>query len=951
MALPQNEYTGNGSTVLYNFTFPYLDKADLRVSINGTPTTAYTLDNATTIRFNTAPANGAAIRIYRLTANEKLKAEFYPGSAIRAQDLNDDFTQILYVSQESTVEADEAIARSKDAMIAAGSAVVTANEANATAQGAAVVAVSADQKATNAVSTANTASSNASTAVSTANSASSTANAASATANGIDAKATQALNQSAAAIAAVGDAKIWQPVANVAAIPPSPAINAAIQLTDSTGVENFNPLSGKPAGFVGDNGLYVRMYWNGSTWVWSEYKPIDPDGRYVNRTGDSMSGALSWTGSSAASGTGIYSPAANTLAISTNGTGRLFVNSDGTVSVGNALTFSGATSLGLRASTNTAVGNLLVLQKSNDGTNPANIAFCKSRGTASSPTAVLSEDVSAAFFGLAFDGTTYQSIGGIKYVVQGIAGTNDVSGYITLDTRPSGVGAFTQERLRITSDGKVGVGTSSPTELLHVVGSGTTTVRAATSDTSGAAVARFRVVYPGGGGGATSAVDLRAGDGYGYLLAENNVPLLFGTNNQERLRITSDGNVGIGTASPGLPLHVIGTIGTTPASSNSGLLLLSGNSGAAAGCTIESSFTSGGYGPLLFKVNNGEAARIDSSGRLLVGTSSSVASLSGLGAQFQVNEGGGVAASLLRSTNDVSGANLVFRKTRDTTPTGATVVQSGDSLGNIYWMGTDGTNAIAAAQITVAVDGTPGANDMPGRLVFSTTKDGQASPTEALRIDSQQRVGIGKTPDNSSSNGVEFWSSGVEILARSSGTCLYVNRNTSDGTIVEIQQDAVQEGSISVSGTTVSYNGAHLSRWSQLPSGAERTEILRGSVLSNIDEMCEWGDEDNEQLNRMKVSDVEGDKNVSGVFQAWDDDDDTYTDDFYCAMTGDFIIRIGAGVTVERGDLLMSAGDGTAKPQDDDIIRSKTIAKVTSTNVSCTYDDGSYCVPCVLMAC
>ena len=52
---------------------------------------------------------------------------------------------------------------------------------------------------------------------------------------------------------------------------------------------------------------------------------------------------------------------------------------------------------------------------------------------------------------------------------------------------------------------------------------------------------------------------------------------------------------------------------------------------------------------------------------------------------------------------------------------------------------------------------------------------------------------------------------------------------------------------------------------------------------------------------------------------------------------------------IERGDLLMSAGDGTAKPQDDDIIRSKTVAKVTSTNVSCTYDDGSYCVPCVLM--
>jgi hypothetical protein len=115
--------------------------------------------------------------------------------------------------------------------------------------------------------------------------------------------------------------------------------------------------------------------------------------------------------------------------------------------------------------------------------------------------------------------------------------------------------------------------------------------------------------------------------------------------------------------------------------------------------------------------------------------------------------------------------------------------------------------------------------------------------------------------------------------------------------------------------------------------------------------MCEWGEEDNQQLNRMKVSDVEGDRNVSGVFQSWDDDDDIYTNDFYCSMTGDFVIRIAQGTTVARGDLLMSAGDGTAKPQDDDIVRSKTIAKVTSTTVSTTYSDGSYCVPCVLMAC
>jgi hypothetical protein len=127
--------------------------------------------------------------------------------------------------------------------------------------------------------------------------------------------------------------------------------------------------------------------------------------------------------------------------------------------------------------------------------------------------------------------------------------------------------------------------------------------------------------------------------------------------------------------------------------------------------------------------------------------------------------------------------------------------------------------------------------------------------------------------------------------------------------------------------------------------------------MSNLDQMAVWIDpetgepQENEQLNCMKVSDVEGDVNVAGVFVNWDNDDDVFANDMNIAMTGDMIIRIAQGVTVQRGDLLMSAGDGTAKPQGEDIIRSKTIAKVTSNHVTCTYDDGSYCVPCVLMAC
>jgi hypothetical protein len=222
--------------------------------------------------------------------------------------------------------------------------------------------------------------------------------------------------------------------------------------------------------------------------------------------------------------------------------------------------------------------------------------------------------------------------------------------------------------------------------------------------------------------------------------------------------------------------------------------------------------------------------------------------------------------------------------------------------------------------------------------------------TEAARIDSSGRLLVGTIAEIITSN-ERLTVVGAGTFQRASGTPLHVNRTTNDGNLLEFYQDTAIEGSISVSGNTVSLNGAHLSRWSQLPGNGDRVEILRGTVLSNLDEMCDWGEQTNEQLNRMKVSEVEGDLNVSGVFQTWDDDDTVHTKDFYCAMTGDFIIRIAEGVTVQRGDLLMSAGDGTAKPQGDDIIRSKTIAKVTSTHVTCTYEDGSYCVPCVLMAC
>lgn len=230
--------------------------------------------------------------------------------------------------------------------------------------------------------------------------------------------------------------------------------------------------------------------------------------------------------------------------------------------------------------------------------------------------------------------------------------------------------------------------------------------------------------------------------------------------------------------------------------------------------------------------------------------------------------------------------------------------------------------------------------------------------TERMRITSDGRLLIGTTASNvnnsSTIEGVVFEPNAIQV-SRSAEVPLQVNRITNDGTLVGLRQAGTEEGSISVSGTTVSYNGGHLSRWAQT-IGAKDESLLKGTVLSNLDEMNEYVDAegnpvDNEQLNKVKVSDVEGDVNVAGVFVNWSHDEAHNVDEINMAMTGDMIIRIAEGVVVQKGDLLMSAGDGTAKPQGDDIVRSKTIAKVTSTHVTCTYADGSYCVPCVLMAC
>jgi uncharacterized Zn ribbon protein len=334
---------------------------------------------------------------------------------------------------------------------------------------------------------------------------------------------------------------------------------------------------------------------------------INPDfgSQNVVTTGTNTAASLIPTGSSVPTN-GVYLPAANTVGVATNGTGRLFVDSGGRLLVGTSTSriVNGA-ERAVQIEGISATAGLSLYRNTND-TTPVALHLGKSRGTAVGSNTIVQANDSLgliAFYGS--DGSAPRPGAWINASADGTPGANDMPGRLVFLTTPSGSETPT-ERLRITSAGLVGIGTSSPGGRLDVQGGD---------------------VYLG----KTVQGDIFFSDGNDtYTKAANNI-FFESPNGTTRLTVKGDtGHVGIGTASPSA------TSMLTVRDASNGSYRAENTLGGYALFGVTDSAASVGFldatNEFEFRLGGSERARIDSSGRLLVGTSSD----SG-GALFQVN--------------------------------------------------------------------------------------------------------------------------------------------------------------------------------------------------------------------------------------------------------------------------------------------------------------------------
>jgi hypothetical protein len=398
-------------------------------------------------------------------------------------------------------------------------------------------------------------------------------------------------------------------------------------------------------------------------------------------------------------------------------------------------------------------------------------------------------------------------------------------------------------RLFVGSGGQIGVGTST------VGSSGNANITIAGANNSGIQFGRTNATA--GGGLLTSA----SGPGIAFYSYTGAVGSETYT---EAMRIDSSNRVGIGTTTVNSLLEVRGT------TDGQNVLHLSNNAGAGDGqAENQIRVTCNGntnWGNLdiqayqtIFTQNGGEKARIDPSGRLLVGTSSA-RNVATHDAKIQL-EGVGYSNSTFQvcgNQNNSEGAYFFLGKSRGTTVGSNTIVQANDELGTFDFFGTDGSAAVRAARIGAYVDGTPGTNDMPGRLVFSTTKDGQSSPDARLRVNNFGNVGIvadgemlyGSTTlaAGTTSALVDLYSAGT-VGSFGSGTrrfLIFTNGNVqnSNGSYGTLSDAKLKENIVDASSQWDDLKSIQIRNWNFKAETGHETHRQIGPIAQELETIC-----------------------------------------------------------------------------------------------------------------
>ena len=651
---------------------------------------------------------------------------------------------------------------------------------------------------------------------------------------------------------------------------------------------------------------------------------------YIDQLGTDADPIAIYASSGEIDGTAIGSESASTGAFTT-------ISASGNVDFNGDLDVDGTTNLDVvdidgavdMAST-LAVGDAVTFAKSTNGDYKTKI-YNANAGTATEANIYItnsSSDADGLFAGIG--GTSFTTAGGFVQDGAWIGSGTGASGGLSLMTRASADMRFytnghTNLAMVIDSSQNVGIDQSSPSSFYSgasnlVIGNTSQAESGLTIVSSGGASSYGEIFFADGTTGN------EAYRGFIQYNHDNSTDsLLFGTAGSERMRINSSGRINATIDIDSGSDYLDGDASLYLANSGTaGTMIKFGDTNAG--------LVYGGSGTGTFKVmqRQNTAVFIDASRNVGLGDTSPSSALTNFGSASK-----GLS---------IKNAQPTIALTDSDTGSGHFWIANGGGIS--YFQ-----NTVSGATMRFYVE---------SLLALEIENDGVLKSTDGIEFTGTALTGSQTGIASSGANGnLRFYTNGNQAMTLTTGKELAVAQGSTNigGTInaftqngrwgimvddifgndalIDFRDNGSSIGNITIVSGNVSYNTFIGSHYSSLTTDNE-DDIEIGTVLSTIDETH------TRHLAKFKVSDVVGDTRVYGVFAGWDGMYEGEGTQATISALGATQIRVTGAC--QGGDLLESNGDGTAKVQDDDIIRSKTIGKVTIGDS----DTGVKLVSCVL---